>query len=81
MIRQATDLPRIAPGQTWESPQRWVHDRHVVEVGLDPRYPSAGDRVVRHTVGSSTIVRALPDTRFAAWARRSGARPRVEEAG
>ena len=72
------DLPRITPGQTWVSSRPRVQDRTILAFGRDDRYPLHDGYVVEYGTAAAGPQLTL-DRTFAAWARRSGARPRVEE--
>ena len=71
-----TDFPRIIPGQTWVSPNPRVRARTVVRVGFNPNHSSWGERGLVYRRADDNTSYSLSHTAFAAWARRSGARPK-----
>lgn len=74
----APELPRIEVGQVWVSPKPKVEPRTVLKIGRCHSYPWAGVRVVFFSAPKDPVQsypRTLVDTDFAAWARKSDARP------
>ena len=81
MATMPDDLPRIAPGQTWVSQDLSVTRRFIVGRFCEKGFSSEINWFVRYRLGRSTRAWSIREEVFVAWARRSGARPRVEETG